>query len=202
MSEEEYDEDDEENSEMEVIYPFEGQVVSTDEAEEYEVQYAERPNKSELKRQMNRLQKMGDRLLGFDPSRLASLNLADKTIDALTEGRRLKALDARRRHLRYLARLLFQEDVAAIQGFIDQIDNPHQAGVATFHQLEVWRERLLAEGDVALTEYLNEYPRADRQQLRQLIRTAQQEQLKGKPPAAYRKLFKLLRTQAELDPDF
>jgi ribosome-associated protein len=151
---------------------------------------------------MLQLQKMADRLLGFDPTRLLSLNLADKTLEALVEGRRLKARDARRRHLRYLAKLLVHENVAAINDFIEQVDNPHQAGVATFHQLEVWRDRLLAEGDAALTDYLNEYPRADRQQVRLLVRTAQQEAAKGKPPAAYRKLFKVLRAQAELDAEF
>ena len=38
------------------------------------------------------------------------------------------------------------------------------------HKLEILRDELVAKGDVALTDLLNEHPSADRQQLRNLIR--------------------------------
>ena len=50
-----------------------------------------------------------------------------------------------------------------------------------------------AEGDAALAEFLNEYPSADRQHLRQLARNAKEEKLKNKPPHAFRDLFRELR---------
>jgi ribosome-associated protein len=156
--------------------------------------YAERPNKSALKRELASLQQLADRLLGFSEERLASLAFSEKTTLALAEGRRLKKPDARRRHLRYLAKLLSMENVTAAEAFIENIDAKHATNTRHFHQLELWRDRLIDEGDQALAVLLQEKPDADRQQLRQLIRTAKNEREREKPPAAARKLFKLLRS--------
>ncbi|TGS08403.1 DUF615 domain-containing protein, partial [Mesorhizobium sp. M1C.F.Ca.ET.187.01.1.1] len=40
---------------------------------------------------------------------------------------------------------------------------------------------------------LDDYPQADRQQLRTLVRNAQTEKAKNKPPRAYREIFQVLR---------
>ena len=61
------------------------------------------------------------------------------------------------------------------------------------HRVEHWRERLLAEGDAALAGLLEEHPSADRQRLRQLVRNANEEKLRNKPPRAFRELFRELR---------
>src|SRR4029078_1341953 len=56
-----------------------------------------------------------------------------------------------------------------------------------------WRERLIADGDAALSELLAEHPQADRQHLRQLVRNAIDERNRNKPPHAFRELFRELR---------
>jgi ribosome-associated protein len=160
-------------------------------------EYAERPNKSALKREMQALQQLAGKLLELTPQRLQPLGLSERLTLALAEGRRLKVPDARRRHLRFLARLLGQEEVAELQRFSDAIDARQGAQNQRFHHLEQWRDRLLKEGDAALGDLLESYPRADRQQVRQLIRAAQREAVQAKPPAAARKLFKLLRALEE-----
>ena len=53
--------------------------------------------------------------------------------------------------------------------------------------------RVKAEGDAALAELLDEYPEADRQQLRTLVRNALSEKAKNKPPRAFREIYHLLR---------
>ncbi len=187
---------DEDEGDMEVIWV--GGAAEVDEAQEQEPVYAERPNKSALKREMVSLQKLAERLLEFSPERLSPLGFSGKLMDALAEGRRLKVANARRRHLRYLARLLSQEDGAAAEQFILDIDAKHAASTRQFHQLEQWRDRLIEEGDAAIEALLQAYPDADRQQLRQLIRNARRERDQGKPPAAARKLFKWLRGLAQV----
>ena len=52
----------------------------------------------------------------------------------------------------------------------------------------------MADGDKALAALLDDYPQADRQQLRTLVRNAQAEKAKNKPPRAYREIFQVLRT--------
>jgi ribosome-associated protein len=62
------------------------------------------------------------------------------------------------------------------------------------HRAEDWREKLMSDGDAALSKLLDEYPQADRQELRTLVRNAQAEKAKNKPPRAYREIFQVLRT--------
>ena len=54
-------------------------------------------------------------------------------------------------------------------------------------------DKLIAEGNDALTELLNEQPHADRQQLRQLLRNAQKEAEAAKPPKSSRLLYRYLK---------
>jgi ribosome-associated protein len=60
------------------------------------------------------------------------------------------------------------------------------------HELEDWRERLLA-GDAALLDALfSRYPDVDRQQFLQLVRNAKAERAAGSTPRAGRALYKFL----------
>ena len=65
--------------------------------------------------------------------------------------------------------------------------------IEAFHQLEHWRDRLLNEGDQALQAITKEFPRIDRQHVRQLVRNALLQQKNDKPPQASRALFRYLR---------
>ena len=47
--------------------------------------------------------------------------------------------------------------------------------------------------DEALTQFAAAHPSADLQALRALIRNSRKEQKEGKPPRAYRELFRLLK---------
>ena len=142
------------------------------------------------------LQKLGERLTRESPAILARMPLSGELLAALQEAKRIKSLNALRRHYRRLGKLLRNEELAAIQRVIDEIDQGHQAGVAQFHALERWRERLLEGDSEAFGAFLADYPNADRQHLRQLIQAAQRERDQEQPPVAYRRLFKFLREVA------
>ena len=81
----------------------------------------------------------------------------------------------------------------AIRDALDANSETGRREVAMMHRAEDWRERLLAEGDKALAALLDDYPQADRQQLRTLVRNAQAEKARNKPPRAYREIFQVLR---------
>ena len=153
-------------------------------------------SKSELKREMHALQKLGERLIGLKPQQWEQLNFSGTMIDALEESRRIKSHNAMRRHTRRLAKLLKNEDADQVEQLFSRMDDEHLQDTHHFHRLERWRERLLQGDDEVLNELLDVCQNADRQHLRQLIRAGKKELAENKTPAAQRKLFKYLR---ELD---
>ena len=84
------------------------------------------------------------------------------------------------------------------QAMLDQVDSSTREYNERFHALERWRDRLIAEGDSALEGFVELYPDADVQHLRGLVRHAQHEVARNKPPAAARKVFKYIRELDEI----
>lgn len=156
----------------------------------------EEKSKSQIKREMHALVDLGRKLTTLKKDQLALLPLTDMLRKALEDAPKHKSNIANKRHMQYVGKLLRDQDIDFIQSFLEQIDSSSREYNERFHALERWRDKLVTEGDDALTELLNQYPTADRQHLRQLIRLAQQEAAQEKPPAAARKIFKYIR---ELD---
>ncbi|WP_422412992.1 MULTISPECIES: ribosome biogenesis factor YjgA [unclassified Endozoicomonas] len=150
-------------------------------------------SKSELKRDMDELKAMGARLMDMKPAMLDKLPLNERLREALDESKRIKSNNARKRHLGFIGKLMRDQELEPIQKYLDSLDSTSEEYSRRFHQLERWRDRLINEGHEVLTEYLDKYPEADHQHIRQLVRNAQKEALQDKPPAAFRKLFKYLR---------
>ncbi len=153
----------------------------------------ERPSKSQLKREMEHLQKLGGELVKLQAETLERFPLADDLRNAIAEYHRVKGHEAVRRQLQFIGRLMRNEDGVAISKALAQVRSGSLEEKRRLHLAEQWRNRLLEEGDPALGELLDKHPGADRQQLRQLIRSAALEHERGKPPAASRKLFRMLR---------
>ena len=129
----------------------------------------EGPSKSQVKRELLELQKLGERLLGMTRAQRAPFPISPEMQAALEEGDRIKSQNARRRHVRRLGKLLRDEDLDTIQQQLDQIDQRHLNEQRRFHTLERWRDRLIEEGDSALEELLLHAPELDRQVIRQLL---------------------------------
>ncbi len=163
--------------------------------EEAAFEYAVRPNKSQLKRDMAALQALADRLTGLKPEQLASFGLTPRTVQAIVECRRIPKGGARNRQLKYITKRLSVEDVSQAADYFDRMKVRQLTENRHFHQLETLRDQLVAEGDQALGPLLAAHPELDRQQLRQLVRAARKEQDTGKPAGAGRKLFRHLREQ-------
>src|SRR5213076_3205904 len=114
----------------------------------------------------------------------------------IIETRRITSHVAHKRQLAFLAKQMRREDdetLDAIRDALDEHGDTARRETALLHRVETVRERLLADGDVALGELLAEHPHADRQHLRQLVRNALDERHRNKPPHAFRELFRELR---------
>ena len=165
---------------------------------EFEQEY-ERPSKSELKRQMTVLQKLGEELVNEARDRVKRVPMPEDVRDAILECQLIKDHEGRRRQLQYVGkkmRTLDEEEVAAIQRTIDSWKGLSKADTANMHAMERRRDKLLTD-DKALTVLLSENPELDVQHLRTLIRNARKEQAENKPPKAYREIFQILKQIAK-----
>ncbi|WP_070963331.1 ribosome biogenesis factor YjgA [Vibrio sonorensis] len=149
-------------------------------------------SKTEMKRDMEELQKLGEELVALKPNVLEKFPLSEELYDAIKDAQRFKN-EARRRQLQYIGKLMRHQDAEPLQQALDKVRNKHSQATAVLHKLEQLRDRVVEEGDTAIADVLELYPHADRQRLRQLARQAVKEKKAGKPAKAYREIFQIIK---------
>jgi ribosome-associated protein len=126
-------------------------ALSASSSDEFEQEY-DRPSKSELKRQMNELQKLGEQLVA-PRDRVKRVPMPEDVRDAILMCQTITNHEGRRRQLQFVGkkmRTLDEEEVAVIQRTIDSWKGASKAETAALHALERRRDKLLAD-DKALT---------------------------------------------------
>ncbi|HTR00143.1 MAG TPA: ribosome biogenesis factor YjgA [Candidatus Acidoferrum sp.] len=157
-----------------------------------------RPNKSQLKRDSDALQALGEQLTQATPTTLAKCELPDKLLAAIEEYRRLpNAHGAQRRQLQFIGKVMRDVDEETIERIHGQLNLNVEMEKRRFHRIEQLRDALLLGDKQQLNDVLAAYPALDAQVVGQLLRQARKEAEQNGPPAAARKLFKLLRDAVE-----
>ena len=165
---------------------------------EFDQKY-ERPSKSQLKRDMTALQRLGAELVAAPSDRVKRVPMPEDVLEAILECQQITDHEGRRRQMQYVGkkmRTLEPEEVAIIQTAIDSWHGSSKSETAALHAIERQRDRLLAD-DNALTVLREKHPELDIQHVRNLIRNARKEQAEQKPPKAYREIFQLLKSLKE-----
>jgi ribosome-associated protein len=157
--------------------------------------FPEPPSKSSRKREMHALQDLGEQLVALSPERLKKVPLPDALYEAVRAAQGFK-MEARRRQMQYIGKLMRKIDPAPIQAQLDIFAGNSAAEVAKMHRLERLRAELL-EDDQALGTIAEAWPEADLQYLRTLRRNALKEREAGRPPKAFREIFRVLRELEE-----
>ena len=154
------------------------------------------PSRSEQRREALDVRNLGEKLVGLAPAHLARLPIPEELLEHIHETQRITSHIAHKRQLQFLAKHMRRESDETLDAIRDAMEVGGDAAkreTALLHKVEGWRVRLLEEGDPALADLLSEFPAADRQHLRQLVRNAGEEKAKSKPPHAFRELFRELR---------
>ena len=157
------------------------------------------PSRSQQRRDALDVLRLAETLAALSEAQLSRVPLDDDLREEVRRTRAVTSHIARKRQNQFLAkqmRKLDEDSLAAIRAVLAEDRDSARRDAAVLHHVERWRERLLDEGDEALGEFIAEFPQADRQQLRQLVRNTLAERAKNKPPHAYRELFRVLRELA------
>lgn len=153
-------------------------------------------SRSQQRREALGVLALGEQLSSLGDAQLSKLPIPEHLLPHILETRRITSHIARKRQLAWLAKQMRREEDEVLDAIRDALDAGGQAArqeTALVHRIERWRERLLDDGDAALAELLTDYPRANRQHLRQLTRNVIEERKRNKPPHAFRELFRELR---------
>ena len=152
----------------------------------------DRPSKTQRKRDVHELQKLGTQLVELNADQLAKFELPERLAGAIAEAQRIRDFEGRRRQMQFIGKLMREIEPAPIRARHDILQGVAHESTATQHLIERWRDRLLAEDD-ALALFAAEYPQGELQRLRALIANVKRDQTNGQPPKKYRELFRALR---------
>ena len=165
-----------------------------------DIETDEGPSRSQRRREALDVLALASRLVEQNEAELAKLPLSDELRARVRESQRITQQIARKRQLAFLAKNLRREDTELLETLRHALEHGKadaRRETAALHRVEAWRERLIDEGDTALTELISTHTAANSQHLRQLARNAKDERLHNKPLHAYRELFRELRELIE-----
>ena len=155
------------------------------------------PSKSSRKRDAQAVLDLAKALVDLSDRRFAGFSLDEEIREAAALARSIRAYGGRKRQIQFLAKLMRNADLDAIRDQFQAIEDHSSRERRRHHLLEQWRDRLLDEGDACFNDLLEQWPAADRQHIRQLLRNAKREAEQSKPPRAARALFQYLRSLDE-----
>ncbi|GIX37730.1 MAG: UPF0307 protein [Silanimonas sp.] len=153
-------------------------------------------SRSQKRREALDVLAMAGKLMEASRATLGQLPLPDDLRALVIDSQRITSHIARKRQTQYLAKQMRRESeevLDALRAALEHTKEDARREAAALHRIEHWRQRLIDEGDAALTEFLAAHPTADRQQLRALVRNARAERLANRPPHSFRELFRVLR---------
>lgn len=151
-------------------------------------------SKSQKKRDADALQKIGVSLIDWSIDKIDKLPLPDNLRKAIIDAKSIKSHGAKRRQAQFIGKLMRTSDLDTILPIYEDLIADESAQTAAFHEIECWRTRLIEEGNTALTEFIDTFHPEDVQQLKHLIKKAQQEQSNSTNLGASRTLFRYIRS--------
>ncbi len=154
----------------------------------------ERPSKSERKRSALEAQKLGEALIRLNAVDFDALELAEPLREAILEARRLTSRAAGVRQRQYIGKLMRAVDLQPIRAALAARSDRAAEEAQRFKRVEQWRDRLIAEGPIALDELMQWRAGIDRPEWLKRIAAATAERARqGSSGPASRELFRSLR---------
>src|SRR5207237_7490119 len=100
-------------------------------------------SKTDLKRESEQLQKLGEALLTLREDLFAGLMLPDKLVEALEELERITNFEGRRRQSQYVGKLMRGLDEDQLQAIREALDTQQKGSARealALHEAEKWRD--------------------------------------------------------------
>ena len=149
-------------------------------------------SKTELKKDSKKIQDFGRKISQLTIKNIERFKFSSNTHNAIIDLKNLKSNSAKKRQVQYVGKLLRETDLTHAFLTMKQLKVSSQKEIQRNHIIEGWRDRLLRNND-SITGFVDEFPKIDRQSLRQAISNAQKEKKDNKGGKYSRQLFKLIK---------
>ncbi|MEZ2902409.1 ribosome biogenesis factor YjgA [Acinetobacter terrestris] len=154
-----------------------------------------RASKTEQKKAVQRMAALGEQLAELSLKQIQKLPVEERLIEALEDVRLITSHEARRRQFLRIGKLLRNEDEAVILSYLTP-----QQGAKKTAQLQRWVDRMIAQGDPAIKEFMKAHNAAEHHPIRQHILRIQRDISKQLPEeqiaASKLKLFNYIQQVA------
>ncbi|WP_206485198.1 ribosome biogenesis factor YjgA [Thalassotalea sp. G2M2-11] len=151
-------------------------------------------SKTDLKREMHAMQDFALKLVKLSKHQRSKVPFSDGLLESLALADKIKNKpEALRRHVRYMAKVLTENDLEPIHKALDIMANKHQQDSIRHQQLEQLREDLLSQDNDFIESVLSDNDTMERQKLRQLIRNANKEKKAEKIAKGHQELLNYLK---------
>jgi len=158
----------------------------------------EEKSRTAAKHEAEALQKLGERLVALSKHQVQGLDIPDNLKEAVLFAQTIPSHGARRRQLQFIGTLMRTLDPEPVKKTLDNLSMGRIIAQNRFKRIEELRDELISSDDGAVNRFMETYPEADRQKLRQLTRNAKKELERKKPPKSARSLFRYIREILEL----
>ena len=132
-----------------------------------ELKGSDTASKTDLKRESDALQKLGEDLLLLRMPAMQQLvaqaQVPEALNEAIAEAKKITNFEGKRRQMQYVGKLMRKLDESQVQAIRAALDVQHNGSAEetlALHMAEHWRDRLLQD-DSALADWLNAHPDTD-----------------------------------------
>lgn len=129
-----------------------------------------RASKTEQKKAVQRMAALGAQLAELPKKKIEQLPVEERLIEALLDVQLISSYEARRRQFQRIGKLLRNEDETVILSYLTP-----QQGLKKTAQLLRWVDRMIAQGDPAIKEFIKTHNAAEHHAIRQHILRIQRD---------------------------
>ena len=123
-----------------------------------------RASKTEQKKAVQRMAALGEQLAALPKKKIEQLPVEERLIEALLDVQLITSHEARRRQFQRIGKLLRNEDETMILSYLTP-----QQGAKKTAQLQRWVDRMIAQGDPVIKEFMKAHNAAEHHPIRQHI---------------------------------
>lgn len=152
-------------------------------------------SKTQKKKEAEKLQQLGLKLGQLSVAQLKRVDIPEKLKTALIDAKSITSNIAGRRHRQYIGVLMRDIDPESIQQALVEAKTDIPVEIDAMQEIKNRIDRLLADEASELAALLSEFPKLDRQRVRQLLRNIKKEKPGAKPCKSRRTLEQLILTE-------